>query len=1445
MKKVVWGCSIFSLLFLSLYTSRHFILETALEFGLKKAAQDAVAYNSRYWEEGKLKYEGFSLGQQLYAEEVSFDFDFHFFPLSIDADVHLSAPTIQVGGGENKAPNLSFLVPTKFCTVKLDIEKGRLISAENNLCIFDFASGDEKEEMGRLSVFQDDGVPLFTCGFNYRDESLAADFEMDEAPLSKTLPLAALFTRLPTWKSPEGTASASLKGTVDIEEVTSLQGQLSLQNVRLESEDIILAVDKASSQIDFQGEMETFALDTDFNGVDLFWKELEVLQGEGSIVFKPQETPTFEAHAAVHLADLEGRADLVGKGEFHENQSLWMEGTLDYVTAKNPLKIDFTWADDGKSQVLQTEIHNLGKEILALFPSWKIKEGRVDGGATLYLAQGIFEHLQLDHIQVHQLAIDQLTVQEVELQGSVNLLSGDIEQLLVQAQDIEGQYQGWDISSAHGTFSIKDNDFEPSSAFGKFEGVPFAVQFQGPPSAFHASAKLSAGASEWLKLSKNPQEPPVILDVILDRKEEELQVSGTLACLEDTIQLNAQGNISNASVKGSFQTSRLQSSFYMPFLKIFAPTLAVQGDLSLRGQFSEKTVDILTRGDGLAIASPEFLLSIPGQSCELLYHFDFKEKKGTGKGKLPSLLFTSQQIPISITGGDLVFDNTSLACQAMTGEISGIQIQGDLTANWEDKLEASFLSQKVEGSIENLLTTLAPFYHSPFDLKGRFTCPPAGALVYYADGKFHTRFQAALAGIEGALTPQIPLQNTSCSLSFDSLENHFVVQNLQGTLYKNITFSAQEIDYKNGEWGFDAAFDQDASSLLSLQGKAVETPEGYQVVLNEGKASTSYLKGPLSFHWSPPSKIDQVRGLVYIDAENLMEQLTLLDQLGLFEFSPSVKEVLENLQGTMTLRLIIDADRSEYEIKGSEIRYASSHFNTIEVHLIREGNEWSLRQCSLDDMKIQGDAAYHHAKWMVSALDIDWKDLHLHTSGIYEKEKFDFKMEGKFTHYLLNGAGLFFASTPHFQNLSFKVLDQNDPLAFLHCENLKWQAGKWESPVVDLTVYSKQLVEPLKTHLKVSLSSASSSFQGPVSQGEVQVGKGSLKIKQIYGLYEAPYLNLKCTAALDDEPLHFLGKFSKDHQFGGGVNIQKGKELLKISLSDPLTCQKAEGELFGINLNLQREPQGFKGTILLKDGAKLADLTDNESLKDLSGMQLTGLFSKVKDDWTFKGELEGHEARLKDYLVQELHANVDYSPTRFRLKNITVQDPAGSLVIKECNGFRSAIADKWNVTIPLLKGQEIRPSAIRKLGSPQKEIKPLQIRYFVMTDVLGQLGDLNSFRGLGTFNFTQRVKKEPSFFDIPLAMLKNLGLDLDMFSPVMGEVKLQLKDGKLFFTDLQNAFSEGKRSEFYLAGEPSYIDLNGGLHLNLRMQQNVVLKLVEPFMIAVRGTWEKPKYSLQ
>jgi hypothetical protein len=1440
MKKFFWSFFVVAALSFSCYAARHLILGASLEWALKKTTGESVAYNQRHWEDGKLVYQGFSLGEKLHVEKASFDFDFHLFPIFLSSKVHLSSPTLQLDNTESDV-NLAFLLPGKFWMVKLDVSDGSLTALDGKIYTFDFASGPAKEEIGKVAVYQNE--PLFTCGFNFYSGSLAVDFQMEQAALEKLFPLASIFYPLQQWNVLEGSASAELKGSLDSDALTFLEGHFSLHNVRWESEDVIFAVDQTVSQINFQGDMETFLLDTDFKGVDLFWKDLEVVRGEGSIIFKPEAMPTFEAHAAVHVGALEGRADLVGQGGIHDKNSLWLEGTLDYVTANNPLKIDFSWADDGESQVLQTQVHNLGKEILSLlsgrFLHWKIEQGRLDGKMTTFLNQGIFQRLQFDNVQVHDLALNNFSIQETDLQGSINLLSGDIEKLVLQAHEVQGEYQGMKISSASSTVAIKDNIFEPSSAFGKLNNIPFGLQLQGPISNFHASAKLVAGASEWLQLPKTNEEPPVVLELAIDRKQADLEIAGTVSCVEDIVQLKALAHLSTSAWEGSFQASRLRSTFYTPFLKALAPTVQLQGTLSLLGKFSPAGVDATILGQDLVATAPAFQISIPGQSHQLLYHYDFAQKQGRATGKLSPLLLTCPQFPrpVSITGGDLAYEGTSLSCNGLVGQIGGIDAQGNLTAHWKDQLQVSFTSQKIQGSLEDLLAMTSHFYKLPFPVEGRFVSPPEGVQVHYAHGKYDYRFQAFLKDLQVALTPKISLHDTSCSLVFDSFDNQLLLSNLHAIINDNLTLASQQIGFKNGAWEFDAIVAHHSQPVLSLQGQAAPTSLGYQVTLSSGKASGSYLKSPLSFLWTPSGKIEQVRGLIHLETSHLLEQLVLLDQCGLFELNSNVREILEKLQGSMSLRLAHEADRSEYELHGSQIRYATSLFNSVEALIFNQGNEWIVKRCSLDDIQMKGHVVYQNSKWVIPTWDIDWKDLHLQTAGVFAKEQLDFELQGHVKALNVSGSGIFVPSTPYFKNLALQVHNQNKKIGDFNCDKLSYQAGKWESPAVNSTIFSEHLTHPLQIKFLLSLSPQTITFQGPASQGDVQIGKSTLKFSQIFGLYEASSLNLKCTAALDGEPLQFLAKFSPE--FAGGVHVQHGKELLKISLSNPTTLQKMEGELFGVAVDLIRQNQGYSGTISLNHTAKLADLMDKEELRHVRGLQLKGHFDKGN----FKGELEGQNACLKDYFVEQLHASIEYTPTQFRLKNVTLQDPAGSFSIKECTGTR--LQDEWNISIPLLKGQEIKPSAARKQGVPPKEVKPLQIRHLVMTGISGQLSDLKSFRGQGTFNFTQREKKESSIFDIPSAILKDLGLDFGIFTPVRGEVDIRLQDGKLFLTRLQNTFSEDQRSEFYLAPGPSFIDLDGNLSLNLRMQQNVVLKLVEPFMIAVRGTWEKPKYSLQ
>jgi len=63
---------------------------------------------------------------------------------------------------------------------------------------------------------------------------------------------------------------------------------------------------------------------------------------------------------------------------------------------------------------------------------------------------------------------------------------------------------------------------------------------------------------------------------------------------------------------------------------------------------------------------------------------------------------------------------------------------------------------------------------------------------------------------------------------------------------------------------------------------------------------------------------------------------------------------------------------------------------------------------------------------------------------------------------------------------------------------------------------------------------------------------------------------------------------------------------------------------------------------------------------------------------------------------------------------------------------------------------------------------------------------------------------------------------------------------------LKNAYSDGKRSKFYLSSyKDSFIGLDGELFIDIKMKQYVLLKITEPFTLSIRGNLSKTKYSLR
>lgn len=390
--------------------------------------------------------------------------------------------------------------------------------------------------------------------------------------------------------------------------------------------------------------------------------------------------------------------------------------------------------------------------------------------------------------------------------------------------------------------------------------------------------------------------------------------------------------------------------------------------------------------------------------------------------------------------------------------------------------------------------------------------------------------------------------------------------------------------------------------------------------------------------------------------------------------------------------------------------------------------------------------------------------------------------------------------------------------------------------------------------------------QGSVADGSYCIGERSWDLKQVMFRWDDKKLNLACKTAYQSQPLLANLQLDYSTEVIGMLKLQENaqspgvKILFKAPKAGPLDIHSIQGSLSGVEINFAKSSTARleKANVLtgnVKIDAKLASplfskqiQEEIKSLKLGKGYELEGkliLWKEGPDPFHFSGSLTGQEFSILGCQFQNLDAQTEITPNDIFLQSITVSDQAGTLKIKQVKVNQDG--EDWKLDIPLIQLHDLKPSLMKKLGAPEKPLKPLVIRNLSLFNISGIIGKASTFKGNGHFNFTNAFKKESNLFDVPLEMLKKLGLDLGILTPVNGEIDLQMIGDKFYLTEMKNMYSEGKRSEFYLAPEPSssYVDWKGNLHLDFKMKQEVLLKITEPFILTVRGTLEKPRYGFE
>ena len=401
-------------------------------------------------------------------------------------------------------------------------------------------------------------------------------------------------------------------------------------------------------------------------------------------------------------------------------------------------------------------------------------------------------------------------------------------------------------------------------------------------------------------------------------------------------------------------------------------------------------------------------------------------------------------------------------------------------------------------------------------------------------------------------------------------------------------------------------------------------------------------------------------------------------------------------------------------------------------------------------------------------------------------------------------------------------------------------------------------------HLDASLSFSYSldnlSLQASIKDGYYWLGDASCYLQNAHFQGDNDSLNFSAHSKLNNADFIIDAQFpfdpNADPQICLNGDPEYHDEILRITFSrSNQRLQSVHGTFCGFNCNLEYNASNDHPSLIPLTGNVKIDWNAAARLLPQSlstfilnaelgrGYQLTGdLLFNVQSPRksTFRGYFKGRDFELLGCRFKSLLANIEYDPDYILLQELSLADAALALTLPQIN------ISHGNISIPTLTIQDLRPSLLNRPGKRNRRLKPFVVRNLTFHKISGNLSDITSFSGRGKLSFINTFKRDTTLLDIPKDLISRIGLDVGLLVPVCGELTCELSEGRLYLKELNQTFSEGERSQFFLSPRTaSYVSLDGQLNIDIRMKQSVLLKVREPYTIAIRGTLARPKYKLK
>ncbi len=1500
MKKFLIG---FALFIGSLFLFKEPILQVSLPLFLPSS----TVFDKVEWQDGKIQVLGLHFqeeGVQLHVDRAELVFKPSLKPLFLQAHLSVSHPEVTLLCEEEAktAFPLFLLFPHRFWEMKLQVDNGVLNLSDSKgvqRFYFAFNKGEKKEEIGHFLLTSDPALfhlPLLRMDINKSEQSLAAHLKTEAIAGARLFQLIEAFypPALGGWKSSEGVVELEAHAKLSRKGLTAFNGSLKGTSFNLfhPTHQLELGAKEIEAKISlpFLSEKKDQLLNAltttlSFKGGDCQKQGVKIFTGvDGKLIAEPQKELDLVLKGQLNCKEKLLPFSARGKGEVQKEGPFW--GSVDLALGSATFATFSFSHPHSKEYLLQTEIKKMEPEFLSLLNEWVplgLQSGALEGKITAEIKQDTLQRILMQGVQLQKLSFDQQKnkgqIEALQIDGVLSARGAGwkIDRLSLQSQGADLRLGPAHLFTQELNLAVSDQEIVKCDFKGRIAGVGATAQVHRSP---HAPATGYSLLGNLTLTSASSQTCQMEFGCDFTRKN--------ISSLTEILSFLRPP-------KGWVRCPSLSPNFYRDFLKSFYPQIDLEGEVDLYGTLEEKELQLSIQSDELLLHHPSLDMRIP--------HLGVKDPlllKREGRAQI-SYNFETGLIDahIPLHGGRVLekrhfldFQNIEGVCKIEKGEVvieemkaecEGVLFNGKLTlAKADTGFDLNFESRQLSATSASFYTLLKRFATLPASLSSLKAKVASGerGFSFYAhlgDAREKTawRFKGKLYEGELKLAPSVVFKDLSWDLEADSHSQSYLLKNglafleMEGTLFN---LEIPEIAFRKEEvisGGFDLRLKQEKKEVVRLSGSIQGKKDRSTSLLFDPAKSHFFqtkLAGDLSIEAG--GKIRSFDSELTIQGKELASHLNFLKKCKLLSFDPA----LVSSQGSIALRLHFQEFLS-FEAEGSQLVLQGKSFNNFRVKGKRKGVEWFIDRLSLDGMLLKTNFIVKNDRIVVPLFEVKTPASLIQGEGVFEGERKRFtstihsfsvelnkiaqqakgsaqgraKATFDLTTGLVEGEAQVECHLLAPTALTIKS-EKNLPFTYSFADGLLIKKAELFLPEKNMNLNLEEIF--LDKQMKKGGAKRGALVSIPPLFGTTSWELRDLLFSQEKGAWE-----MNVWTAFQEQPLFLqvdCPSTAERHLF---IQLKEEPQAEGIKLqgkyANSWQWRSLQGKLFGVELDLRAKQEDSLSGIVRVDWRKLAPFFPKKG-KEFTQLLQLGKGYELHGDFLlpkvgkphFRGKLIGRNFECMGYIISNMEADTEISAERLLMKHLSMSDVGGKLQVKLCR-IEKTPSDLWQLEVPFVHIQDLYPSKLRREKVQAQTIKPLLVKNFSLSDMKGELGRPSTIRAKGHLNFTNAFRRESSLFDRPIEFIKNLGLDPDLLVPVYGEIDVELKAGKFYLTELKNAYSDGKRSQFFLSEEKaSFIDLNGNIYVDVKMRQNVALKLIEPFTLKVRGTLDKPKYGL-